>query len=211
MALPVAPAMSEAAPCTRTFICSRLFDILPTQSPQCGHQLRLIPHRHRQLADRLLGPEGTLQQSATRQSLHPLVLRRIFFCRASALASGRVSGQPHCPPWCFQDRVREQSHRLPCSPSPPASTCRALSHSVVRSSSGGVAPKSPISRPLPSGFGAHAPCPLLPRSIPATVRRTTGQPRSGLRLLCESSRLRLFSGIFPLAEHVRPGRSWILA
>ena len=32
MALPVAPAMSETAPCTRTFICSRLFGIPPTQS-----------------------------------------------------------------------------------------------------------------------------------------------------------------------------------
>jgi len=34
MALLVAPSMSQTAPCTRTFICSSLFGILPTRSPR---------------------------------------------------------------------------------------------------------------------------------------------------------------------------------
>src|ERR1019366_200743 len=45
-----------------------------------------------------------------------------------------------------------------------------------------VAPNSSSSRPCPPSFGAHAQCFLLPRSIPATLGRTTGNPSASSSL-----------------------------
>ena len=55
-------------------------------------------------------------------------------------------------------------------------TFRSSSHSAIRVNSGVVAPKSATSRPSPSFAGAHTQCRWLPKSTPATFRRTTGNP-----------------------------------
>src|SRR4029077_1420082 len=86
------------------------------------------------------------------------------------------------------------------------STPQAWSHFVLRMSSGVVAPKSATSRLTPPATGAHTQCRSLPRSMPATLRRTTGKPS-----ICFFRLLLLFStspsGIGPLhlSEHDRPG------
>src|ERR1017187_7580704 len=45
-----------------------------------------------------------------------------------------------------------------------------------------VAPNSSTSRPGPPSLGAHTQCFLLPRSIPATLGRTTGNPSASSSL-----------------------------
>src|ERR1039458_7710905 len=58
-----------------------------------------------------------------------------------------------------------------------------------------VAPNSSTSRPGPPSFGAHAQCFLLPRSIPATLGRTTGNPSASSSL---SGLLLVFSRFFAI-------------
>src|ERR1039457_2633124 len=58
-----------------------------------------------------------------------------------------------------------------------------------------VAPTSSSSRPCPPSFGAHAQCFLLPRSIPATLGRTTGNPSASSSL---SGLLLVFSRFFDI-------------
>src|ERR1017187_2951786 len=58
-----------------------------------------------------------------------------------------------------------------------------------------VAPNSSSSRPCPPSFGAHAQCFLLPRSIPATLGRTTGNPSASSSL---SGLLLVFSRFFDI-------------
>src|SRR5215510_5997829 len=81
---------------------------------------------------------------------------------------------------------------------------QAWSHFVIRMSSGVVAPKSATSRLMPPATGAHTQCRSLPRSMPATLRKTTGKPSICFFFLV----LLLFSsgiGSLHLSEHDRPG------
>src|SRR5215471_17239075 len=85
------------------------------------------------------------------------------------------------------------------------STCRCLSHSAMRINSGVVAPKSAISRPLPSAVGAHTQCAVLPRSIPAIFRLINGRPCSCLLLLAELLFFRSSGICFPSERSAQVG------
>src|SRR6202022_1658348 len=71
-------------------------------------------------------------------------------------------------------------------------------------SSGVVAPKLAISRPLPSTVGAHTQCRSLPRSIPATFRRITGNPLP-VHIDDDRSRRRVLKILFLPNQRAVPG------
>ena len=60
------------------------------------------------------------------------------------------------------------------------STFLSFNHSAIFSNSGVVAPKCSTSRPGSYCFGAHTQCCVLPRSVPATLGRTTGRPSTSI-------------------------------
>ena len=170
------------------------------------HQVGLIPHQRPQHADRFLRSERPPQQSATVQPPNPLAIRRVcFLSRPGTRASCRVSTSSTCNP-CASNTSCGAIQNTPVLSIATDSARRAFSHSAMRISSAVVAPKLAISRPLPSGVGAHTQCCSLPRSIPATFRRITGNPWSCLRLPSELS-ISCFPAIsLPhLSEHARPG------
>src|ERR1022692_1053025 len=55
-------------------------------------------------------------------------------------------------------------------------------HTAILSNSDVVAPNSSSSRSGPPRLGAHTQCVSLPRSIPATLGRTTGSPSASTSL-----------------------------
>src|SRR5579863_3077538 len=74
-------------------------------------------------------------------------------------------------------------------------TPRSFSHWSIFSNSGVVAPNSCTSRPWPSTVGAHTQWLWLPKSIPATLYRSTGNPSLLVTSIVVSC----------LSEHESPG------
>ena len=198
----VAPALSETAPCTRTFICFRLFGILPVR----GATSFALSHTSiRSLQTACWGrKEPCSNPQPGSLCIHSYSVGSVF-CRASALAPVALYRASRTA----RPGASKTASRSNAIDSPALHHHRvylpSLSHSAMRSSSGRVAPKSPISRPLPSGWGAHTPCRLLPRSIPATVRRTAGQTLQRSWAAVRELTLLFIFGHLPPAEHVRPG------
>jgi hypothetical protein len=133
--------------------------------PRLRHQFPSIPHQHTQHAHRFVGAERACQQPAVVQTSDPFTIHPVGLL--SPRHSRQLAGihDHHLQSGLLRNLVRRYPVHSRAFHFATDSTFLCLSHSAIFSSSGVVAPKCSMSRPV-SSFGAYTRCCVLPRSIP---------------------------------------------
>src|SRR6266536_3337689 len=182
------------------------FCIRRTQSPASATKFPLSRIRVRTLHTSSHGRNEPFNNpQLCRRWIHSQSLGSVFLLRPGTCASWRVSTSLTSKP-CASNTSYGGIQYTPVLSSATDSTCRSLSHSTMRCNSGVVAPSLATSRPLPSLLGAHTQWSLLPRSIPATLRRMSGNPSIACASLAPFGPLLLLAMGFCPFEHDCPGR-----